>query len=179
MLFPRRIVARFGAVLVIGFLLAGTQLAVSGTWLGSAADAHGTVPDSSTLVPAARIAIAMGAPAGTTLPGNLNQDSTSSGCSFIYDSATNDETLAIQIYPASQYGAAVRADSHYGKPTHPAGLGPKGVYFFDSNNGDASVFFVKGPYFVEILAGIGPTHAAEVAGARRVLSLAPLVFTKV
>jgi hypothetical protein len=179
MIFPRRIVARFGAVFVIGFLFAGTQLAVSGTWLGSVADAQGTVPDSCTLVPAARIAIAMGAPAGTTLAGSLNQDSTSSGCSFIYDSATIDETLAIQIYPASQYGAAVQGASHYSKPTHPAGLGPKGDYFFNSIDGNTSVFFIKGPYFVEILAGLGPTHAAIVAGARRVLILAPLVFANV
>jgi hypothetical protein len=179
MFLPRRNLARFGVVLATCFFIAGTQVAISGTWLASAADAQGTVPDSCTLVPAARIAIAMGAPASKTLAGNLNQNSTSSGCSFTYDSATIDETLAIQIYPASQYAAAVHADSHYGKPTHPAGLGPKGVYFLNLEEGDASVFFIKGPYFVEILAELGPTHAAIVAGARRTLRLAPLVYAKV
>jgi hypothetical protein len=176
MFVQRRNLAKFGGVLATCLFLAGTQMAILGTWLAPPVDAQGAVPDSCTLVPAARIAISMGAPASTTLAGNLNQSSTVSGCSYIYDSATIDETLAIQIYPASQYAAAV---PHYGKPTHLAGLGPKGVYFLNLEEGDASVFFIKGPYFVEILAGLGPTHAAIIAGARRTLSLAPLVYANV
>jgi len=172
------VMSRFGVVIVAGFLVAGSQLALSGTWLASTAGAQGAPPDACTLVPAARINIAIGAPAGTTVAGTLNQDSTASSCTFTYDSASIDENLGIQIYPASQYGATVKANSEYGKPTHPAGTGPRSVYFFNAD-GNAIIIFVKGPYMVEVSAGLGPTHAAIVAGARRVVSLAPFVYAAV
>jgi hypothetical protein len=174
MLFPRHFGTRRGATLIVGFLVVGSQLVASGTSLASAADAHAavTAPDACTIIPAARIGVAVGAP-GTAPVGSLNGGGTSSSCTF----SSHSEQLYVEVYPASQYAKDVKvATELWGKPTHPAGLGPKGDYFF-SKVGEATVIFVKGPFVGELSTELGPTHAAINAGANRLLRLGPVFYS--
>jgi hypothetical protein len=174
LLIPRRFAARLGTALIVGgFLVAGSQLAVWGRSLASAANAHAAIvaPDACTIIPAAHIGTALGAP-GSAPVGSLNGGGTSSSCTFTY----HGEQLYVEVYPASQYAKSVKvATELWGKPTHPAGLGPKGNYFF-SKVGEATVIFVKGPFIGELTTELGPTHAAIYAGAQRLLRLGPVFY---
>jgi hypothetical protein len=85
--------------------------------------------------------------------------------------------LSVEVYPASQHAQAVKvATELWGKPTHPGGIGPGGDYFF-SSEGEATVIFVKGPFYGELTTELGPTHAAIIAGAHRLLSLGPVFYS--
>jgi len=104
--------------------------------------------------------------------GSLNGGRTSSSCTFSYHA----EQLSVEVYPVSQYAKAVKvATELWGRPTHPAGLGPKGNHFFA--NGEATVIFVKGPFVGELTTELGPTHAAVIAGAHRLLRLGPVFYS--
>jgi hypothetical protein len=58
-----------------------------------------------------------------------------------------------------------------------SGAVARGEYFFSSGEGEATVLFVKGPFLGELLTELGPTHAAVVAGAHRLLSLGPVFYS--
>jgi hypothetical protein len=176
MLIPRSSGARLCASFIVsGLFVAGAQVAVWGTSVASAAAAaHAAVvaPDACTIIPATRIGTALGAP-GVALVGSLNGGGTSSSCTFTY----RLEQLTVEVYPAAQYARAVKvATELYGKPTHPAGLGPKGNYFF-SLEGEPTVIFAKGPFIGEITAELGPTKAAIVVGSNRVRNLGPVFYS--
>jgi hypothetical protein len=172
---PKRFTTRFGAAsVVVGLLVAGSQLSVWGMSSASAVDAHAavTASDACTLIPAARIAAALGA-TGAPPAGSLNGGGTSSSCTFAYRA----EQLYVEVYPRAQYAKDVKvATQLWGKPTHPAGLGPKGNYFF-SLEGEATVIFLKGPFVGELSTELGPTHAAILAGAHRLLRLGPVFYS--
>jgi hypothetical protein len=174
MYIPRGLRTRRGAAFIVGgVLIAGSSLAAGGAPIASAATAHAAVaaPDACTIIPAARIATAVGAPAAPV--GSLNGGGTSSSCTFTF----HVEQLSVEVYPASQYAQAVKvATELYGKPTHPAGLGPKGNYFF-SLEGETTVIFLKGPFVGELTSELGPTKAAIVAGSRRILRLGPVFYS--
>lgn len=107
------------------------------------------------------------------MKGYLSGGVTTSSCTFSY----RTEQVTIQIIPASQAAETVKVDTElWGTPTHPAGLGPKGDYFF-SKSGEAEVIFVKGPFLGEVVAEMGPTHAAVVADAQRLVSLGTVVYS--
>jgi hypothetical protein len=134
--------------------------------------AKSTVPNACTVIPAVHVAVALGNPR-LKVKGSFNGGPTWSSCSFSYDT----EQLSVEIYPAAQYAQTAKVDTQlWGKPSHPAGLGPKGDYFFSTHQSEATILFVKGPYLGELLTELGPTNTAVIAGAKRLAELGPVFY---
>jgi len=116
--------------------------------------------------------VALGVPVSKVVP-TLTALGTSSSCVY---SSPAVENLMIQLYSATRGPSTVSQLIHeYGAPTHPAGLGPNGDYFF-SKDGDAASIFYRGPILGAVFVQLNPTPAAMNIEAARSLTLAYAVY---